>query len=210
MGSRLIRGEALANDPLPWIAPEVRGVPARGRPGSAAEEEAELERIRREARQQGFDQGHAEGLEVAAQDIIQQRQALERVLQALTRPMEELDHRVEEELVALVTAVARQLVRRELRMDPSHLVAVVREGLAALPISAEEIVVRVHPEDAAVLRECMGREDDDRPWRIQADPAMEPGGCQIVSAASQVDGRLETRLGRVIATMFEDARGDDE
>ena len=131
-------------------------------------------------------------------------------MQALTRPMEELDHRVEDELVALVKAVARQLVRRELRMDPSHLVAVVREGLAALPISAEEIVVRLHPEDATVIRDCLGRDDDDRPWRIQADPAMEPGGCQIISTASQVDGRLETRLGRVIATMFEDARDDDE
>jgi flagellar biosynthesis/type III secretory pathway protein FliH len=37
---------------------------------------------------------------------------------------------------------------------------------------------------------------------------MERGGCRIVTPQSEVDGRLETRLGRTIATMFEDERKD--
>ena len=38
---------------------------------------------------------------------------------------------------------------------------------------------------------------------------MDRGGCVIVTPQSQVDGRLETRLGRTIATMFEDERKDN-
>jgi flagellar assembly protein FliH len=131
------------------------------------------------------------------------------VLNACARPLEELDVRVEEELVALVKAVCQQLVRRELKLDPSHVVGVIREGLTALPLSNEEHVVRLHPEDAALVRERL-QADDSRAWRIEADPVIERGGCTIHAGNSQVDGRLETRLGRVVATMLDGERREDE
>ncbi len=135
-------------------------------------------------------------------------EALERALDALSRPFEGLDQRFHEEILELVKAVARQLVRREMRLDPTHIVGVVREGLAALPMAAADIVVRMHPDDAQVMRECLASEAGERNWRIEPDPLMERGGCVIATPDSQVDSRLETRLGRVIATMFEDERKD--
>jgi flagellar assembly protein FliH len=132
------------------------------------------------------------------------------VLKALARPLEELDVCVEEEIVALVKAVSGQLVRRELKLDPSHIVGVIREGLTALPLSSGKPVIRLHPEDADVVQQCLATSEADRAWRIEADPVMERGGCVIVTTDSQVDCRLETRLGRVLATMFEGERVDDE
>src|SRR5690606_36633149 len=80
---------------------------------------------------------------------------LGRVLDALARPLEDLDHRVEAELLALVKVLTRQLVRREMNLDPTHIVGVLREGLAALPVSAGDVVVRLYPEDATTVRECL-------------------------------------------------------
>ncbi len=197
--SRLIRSDMLSDDPLTWRAPVVTGAPLRG----SLEQIIALEE---EARQTGFDKGHAAGLQDGRREIAVRSKALETVLDALARPVTNLDHRIEEELMALVKAVAQQLIRREINMDSTHIVGVIREGLAALPASAEEVIVHLHPEDANVVRECLQAEDADQGWHIETDPLIERGGCHINTKNSVIDGRLETRLGHVIATMFEDER----
>jgi flagellar assembly protein FliH len=174
---------------------------------------------------EGFEEGRRAGLEAARKEVASRAQALERVLDSLSRPFEMLEQRFHEEVLELVKAVSRALVRRELRLDPTHIAGVVREGLAALPMATPEVVVRLHPDDAAVLRECLagpagssapadglpGPVDaqGERAWRVEVDPLMERGGCVVATPQSQVDGRLETRLGRVIAALFDEERGAD-
>jgi flagellar assembly protein FliH len=203
--TRLIRSDAIASGCVPWQAPEVSGPTVRGRAGDADD----IRGVRQRAYQEGLEQGRAAGIEAGRRELAARAQALERVLDALARPFEELDHRFHDEIVALVRAVCRQLIRREMRLDPTHVAGVVRESLAALPMSARDIVVRLHPDDAAVVRECLPADSGNRGWRIEPDPALDRGGCLIATSESQIDGRLETRLGRVIATMFEDERKDD-
>jgi flagellar assembly protein FliH len=202
--TRLIRGHELGAEPTPWQAPEVSGPTVRSRAGGLDDLRAERERARRE----GFEEGRRAGLEAARQETAARGRLLEQALDALARPFEGLEQRFHEEVVELVRAVARQLLRRELRLDPGHVVGVVREGLAALPMAATDVVVRLHPDDAAVMRECLAPADGERSWRIEPDPLLERGGCVVLTSQSQVDGRLETRLGRTIATLFEDERRD--
>jgi flagellar assembly protein FliH len=113
-------------------------------------------------------------------------------------------------LLALIKAISRQLVRRELKLDSSHIISIIREGLAALPVASVDIQVRLHPLDAEVVRELLQPDDDVRPWTILTDPLMEQGGCRIMTNSAQIDSRLDTRLGRVIATMLEDERAARE
>lgn len=207
-GSRLIRGDALAA-PLPsWQAPDVTlaAAGAAGAAGNGPASPRSAEEQRKLAWQQGFEQGQAAGREAAMREDRARVAVLERVLDSLTRPLVDLDHRVEEELLALVTAVARHVIRREMHQDPGHLVGVIREGLGALPMAADDIRVRLHPEDAAVVEACLPESDSPRRWRLELDPLLERGGCVIVSSRSQVDERLETRLGRVLATLFSEER----
>lgn len=202
--SRLIRGPGTAALAVPWRAPEV---PHPGGPGAfRRSEDGELSALQQRAWQQGFDQGRAAGHEAGLAELADRIDALEKVLDALARPLQDLDQRVEAELLALVQALVRQLVRRELHQDPAHLVGVLREGLAALPLTAEDVVVRLHPEDAAAVRQCLTPTDGERAWRVEADPLMERGGCLISSARSTVDGRLDTRLARAMAALLEDER----
>jgi len=201
--TRLIRGHEAARA---WQAPEVSGPTLRGAAGGLDDLRQERQRAQRE----GFEEGRRAGLEAARQETAARVRALEQALDALSRPFEGLEQRFHEEIVELVRAIARQLLRRELRLDPTHVVGVVREALAALPMGATDVVVRLHPDDAAVMRECATAPDDGRSWRIDADPMLERGGCLVVTPQSQVDGRLETRLARTIATMFEDERRDHD
>lgn len=200
--SRLVRADQLAERCQPWQAPEVAA------PAAARTTADDPRRLREEARQAGFAEGRAAGLAAAREETAARTAALERVLDVLSRPFEELDHRFHDEILELVRAIARQLLRREMRLDPGHVVGIVREALTALPMSATDIVVRMHPDDAAIVRECLPAETDPRHWRIEADALMERGGCIVVTAQSQIDGRMETRLARTIAAMFEDERGE--
>lgn len=202
MATRLIRGHELAEDCHAWQAPEVADPGIRNR----ASQTEDLHSTRQKAWQEGFDQGRTAGLQAAQQEITQRAGALERALDALARPFEDLDQRFHAEVLELVKAVTRQVLRRELHLDPAHLLGVISEGLTALPMSATDVVVRMHPEDAAAVRDCLAPASSERSWRIETDPLMERGGCVIVTAQSQVDGRLDTRLSRTIATMFDDER----
>lgn len=206
--SRFIRDKAPDAQYVAWRAPEVHE--ERGAVSLAEiDPEAHAEQVRQQAFAQGLEEGRSAGLAAGQQQLSETIEALERVLNALARPLEEMDIRVEEEIVALVTAICGALVRRELKLDPSHIIGILREGLAALPLSNEEHLIRLHPEDADAVREYLAS-GAGKAWRIEADPVMERGGCVIRSGDSQVDGRLETRLGRVVATMLEGERSGDE
>lgn len=196
--SRLIRAGSPDGQAVAWQAPDVAAASRRGDPAAEAQR----------AFQQGFDEGRAAGLAAGTREVAERAAALERVLDALARPLADLDHRVEAELLALVQALVRQLVRRELTLDPTHVVGILRAALATLPLAAGDVVVRLHPDDADVVRECLSTDGANRAWRIETDPLQERGGCLVSAARSTVDARLETRLGRVIAGFLEDARDD--
>ena len=206
--SRLIRGDDSSARVVAWHAPEV---PSQGGPGSFRRSgDNDLTVVQQRAWQQGFDQGRAAGVEAGTRELATRIEAVEKILDALARPLEDLDHRVEAELLALVQAVVRQLVRREMHLDPSHLIGVIREGLAALPLATGDVVVRLHPTDADAIRERLADTQDDRAWRLEADPLLERGGCLIASPRSNIDARLEARLARVIARLLEDDRDESD
>jgi flagellar assembly protein FliH len=197
--SRLIRGDAVADELPAWTVPNVTGAPLRG----SKEEIAALEN---EATARGFENGKAAGLAAASAEIDTRSKALETVLDALARPFVNLDRHIEEELLALVQAITQQVVRQELKTEPEHVVGVIREGLAALPASTEEVVVRINPADADIVKDCLRDEDIHQGWSIASDATIERGGCEIETKNSIVDAQIETRLNNVIATMFEDER----
>ncbi len=202
MNTRLIRSHELVANIEAWRAPEVSGQTQHSNSGSLGDQRNERQRAERE----GFEHGRQAGIEAARREIAAQTAALEKTLDALSRPFDGLDQRFIEEIVVLVRAVTRQLVRRELQSDPGHIAGVVRTALAALPMATNDIVVRLHPDDAAALNACLTPAAGERSWRVEADPVLERGGCLVSTPNSQIDARLETRLGRVIAGLFADDR----
>ncbi len=200
MAGRIVPGEAVPGCER-WQVPEV---------GPGGPTARQLEELQRAAWEEGFAAGRREGLERGEAEVRARVAALERVLDALAAPLAEVDEAVERELVALAVAMARQIVRRELRTDPGEVVAAVREALAALPAGAREVRVVLHPEDAALVRERLAGGEEGRAWTIEEDPTLTRGGCRVLTSTSEVDATLERRLGAVVARVLGGDRGDDE
>ena len=159
--------------------------------------------------QQAFDEAHAAGYAAGKADARAQVERFEALMKSLARPLEDLDESVERELVALAVSVAKMIIRRELRTDPGEIVAVVRDALALLPVGVREIRVHLHPEDAALVRSLASTAEAQPVWRIVEDPVLTRGGCRIESESSQIDARLETRIGAVVSRLLGGERSED-
>jgi flagellar assembly protein FliH len=154
----------------------------------------------------GFKQGYEEGIAAAQAEIVQRVQSLDAILGFMSRPLDELDATVVQELALLSTAIARQLVRRELKTSPGEIVAVVREAVALLPAVAPEVRIQLHPEDAELVRKVLALDQDNPRWRVLDDPTLSRGGCRVETEHSRIDATVEKRLGAAIAAVLGDHR----
>lgn len=197
--------------PSRYELPSINGLPVQAR--RAGKTVQQLEDLEQRTYQEAFAKGRAEGLAAAEREMrlqLQQLQSrLERlgaVLDSLARPLQELDPEVEDQLLQLALTIGRHLVRRELRIDPSQVIAIIRETVALLPASARDVRVHLHPEDAAIVREKLATPAGERAWTLAEDPVMSRGGCRVTTETAQIDARLETRIGNVVSTLLGDER----
>lgn len=181
---------------LPWRAPEIDD--------SSHLAPGDIETARKLAWQEGYDDGYSVGLEAGTRDGARRVQYLDEILCSLSKPFEELDTVVSEQLLTLVGKVARAIVRREIETDSSYVVNLIREGLAALPVAANDVRVYVSPEDAELVRASLVSAGEGSGWRLESDPSLARGGCRITTSASQIDASPGTRLSRLLASMAND------
>lgn len=181
-----------------WTVPDMEGLPAQQRMPTVGG----LADLQAEAHKEAFEQGLAEGREAGRAEVRAQVERLAGMFYDLAKPFDVLDAEVERELLTLAMALARQIVRRELKTDPTQIIGIIREAIAALPVATRDVRVHLHPEDAAVVKEHLAPTENERAWTIIEDPVMARGGCQISTATSRIDARLETRLGSILSELL--------
>ncbi len=166
---------------------------------------------------QGYEKGHEQGIETGrkegyeeSQHLLQKQVAeLNRLLEALAEPFKDLDAEVEKELVQLVIAIAKHIIRREIKFDPAQIVGVIREAVNVLPLSTQKITLNLHPDDAELVKAVLKLDENPPPWRLQDNPLITRGGCIVETEVSSVDATLEKRISDVIAMMMGDDRLQD-
>lgn len=164
-----------------WDLPVVSGQAVQSR--RSGRTVGELEDVGRRAYSEAYANGHEAGLAAAraeSQQLINQAQAqvasLEQILGTLAQPLKDLDQQVHDQLVQLAMTVARQLVRRELRIDPAQVIGIIRETVALLAPGTRDVRVHLHPEDATIVREKLAAPGAESAWTIVEDPVMTRGG----------------------------------
>jgi flagellar assembly protein FliH len=173
----------------------------------------ELQGAERQAWQEAEAAGRAAGLAAAQRQYdAKLREAdelcasLHSALNALSRPLAHVDDDVHSQIVLLAVALARGLVRRELRADPTQIIGVVRETVSLLPASARGVRVVLHPEDASLVRQRLPVNGPDQAWTISDDPVLARGDCRVFTEFAQIDSRVESRLNEAIAALLGEER----
>lgn len=170
----------------------------------------QIESIQKQAYQEGFEQGRADGYKEGQEQIDQQIVRLKSIVELMSEPLAELDKEVVEQMLDLVTTISRQVIRRELRADPGQVIGVVRECIKSLPIASRKVFIYLHPDDAELVRHAFSIDENmEQAWKIIEDPVLTRGGCRIEAEQSKIDASVEQQLNRVIANLLGGEREHD-
>lgn len=159
-----------------------------------------LSSSREEARRSGWEQGLSEGRQAARGELKLQADRLQRIIEQLASPLAQAGQDVQDELVNLAMAIARQVVVRELNTQPEQIRDVVTQAIAALPVGNRHLRIHLHPEDAHLLIENIDVHEGGS-WKIIEDVSLTRGGCIVDAGATRIDARLETRLQDILGRL---------
>ncbi len=199
--ARNMSEESAVKAPATWNVPAIDGSDGKGYLTAGR-----LEELQKAAYEEAWQNGHAEGFKAGEQAVLQRAARYDELLQALCKPFDQLDNSVEKQLVELAIAVVKQLFRREIKIDPSHVIGVVREAIQLLPVASRNVQLHLHPDDAALVRETLSPAEGEPAWSIVEDPLITHGGCRVTTENSHIDATAEARIQAVINATFGDER----
>ena len=178
-----------------------------------AEEQAKEDGVRQAGYSEGYAAGYAQG---HAQATLEgQRQINEYIatqghdaaanfaslFESARVQLAESEQVMAQGVLELACELARQVLRHELSTNPNALQPVVREALGLLAVDSKAAVVRLHPLDLEVLAEVLRQEFSGLALTLLSDSTVARGGCLVESAGTVVDGTVEKRWQRALASL---------
>lgn len=182
---------------------------AQARAQQQAAERAQDDTLRQQGFTEGFEQGRAHAtLEAQRQmsDLIaEQGQTAARhwaqLFESAQAELARAEQGIAQGVLELACELARQVMRRELAVNPQALLPVLREALGLLLADGKNAVVRLNAVDRDALAPTLETEFASLSLTLVADEGIAPGGCLVESAGTVVDATLPKRWARAVADL---------
>jgi flagellar assembly protein FliH len=172
----------------------------------------QAEGIRNQAYEEGYQQGHEEGLNAAKALVQAAADNLSRALAKLDQARAEVMNGLEGEIIGLVQAVCDQIFATPDAVPDGVIKQVVREAVGRL-LEYERVTVRLSQKDMSTIEEFrpellktfteLGR------LNLLPDPDLSPGECLVETPNARVDATLDTRRQRVFKALVETLKGNE-
>lgn len=172
--------------------------------------ERQLEDLKKQAYDEAFQKGLEDGRQHVLSESDNMLSAVKNMLSQLSDPIQFVDEQVREQLVALTLAIAKQIVKKELKQTPEFILQLVDKALAVLPDSPSAIYVHMNPQDAEAIKSKLSEDDKHPGWTVTEDPSIEPGGCKVFTDSTSVDLSLDAQLARIAAKFLDDEGDEDD
>jgi len=167
----------------------------------------DIDQWRAQAEEEGFQQG----LLRAQQQAQELQQRLLQLIEFFEHPLQALNEDIEHQLTQLAVTLAQQLVRRELKLEPGEIIGLIRDSVQLLPGNTRNISIKLHPEDARLVRNALSMEsgNEEHSWNLIEDPMITRGGCEVSAPPSTINATLENRLSALAASVLGGEREQD-
>ncbi|KMW44647.1 flagellar assembly protein FliH [Ralstonia insidiosa] len=166
--------------------------------------DAELATARDEGRRDGFAQGFQDGFEQGRRQGEEDSKQIAALMQSVRDAIDQLNGNVADELVDLALQLAQQFLRGALHAQPERVLPLVREVLGDAPTAPAPAMLRVHADDAELIRQMLGAELAAAGWTIIVDAAIERGGCRVQTRFGETDATLQTRWAELTRALGRD------
>lgn len=182
--------------PAPQSDPEAAAKAAVASPASSAEAmPAELSLAQQ--MEEAYARGRQDGLNEAEGRFATTVQALTQALEDVSRMRDSLAQTGSQDMLRLVMAVAEQVIRTTVTVDPNVVLAIIENALKA-SIRADSFRVRVNPVDLEGVTKqkplFLASISGMKNISFEADPQISQGGCRVDSELGDVDATIETQL----------------
>ena len=165
--------------------------------------------IQDQARQEGYNAGHAEGLANGYAEG-QQQAALEAtrlgtLANTFTTEVGKADETISQQVLDLSVDLARALLKSALEIRPELVIPIVKEAVRYLPALHQPALLFLNPDDAVLVRARIGDELEKTGWQLTDDTQLGRGSCRVETASNQIDATLPTRWQRLAAALGKDS-----
>jgi len=168
-------------------------------PGSVAMSAEQRAALIEEGYASGFADGEKKATEAAQARVSQSLALLDKLIEHVQATASLEPSLLEENVAALATIVARQIVAREVATSAEIIGELVRRALTEFPIE-QALRIRINPMDLSMLT-ASGAPDrhpitGNREASWFADPRIARGGCLVEGRDRIIDGRVDAALER--------------
>ena len=165
--------------------------------------------IQEQARQEGYNAGHAEGLAQGYAEG-QQQAALEatrlsKLANTFTAEIGKADETISQYVLDLSIDFAHALLKSALEIRPELVIPIVKEAVRYLPALHQPALLFLNPDDAVLVRARIGDELEKTGWQLTDDTQLGRGSCRVETASNQIDATLPTRWQRLAAALGKDS-----
>lgn len=157
----------------------------------------QIDRLHRTAHSEGFEQGYRDGQARAAAEA----EKLAALLRNVAAEIDEFDRNIADNVLSFALVVAQAVLRTDLDHRPELIIPVIRESLAEFPTTGHSRQLRLHPQDAAIVKQVASDLVSSGRIEVIEDAAIERGGCRLRSDIGEVDATLPTRWQRALAAL---------
>ena len=176
-------------------------------------EQAKVDAIRQTGFTKGFEDGFAQGRAQATLEAQRQmadyirhegQQAANHLTQLFAAAQQQIsdsEQAIALGVLELACELARQVVRRELSVNPNAVLPVIRESLGVLLTDSKTAVIRMNPMDVDILADGLRQEFSNLELTLVTDSTLTRGGCLAEAAGTVIDGTVERRWQRSVASL---------
>ena len=154
---------------------------------------------------EGYRQGYAEGSLAGQKEGLAQFSLAARPLEALSIQVNDylahIQSKQREDLLQLVEKVTRQVIRCELALQPTQLLALVEEAIAAIPATPDSMHVYLSTEEFNRIQNVAPAKVKE--WGLAPSADLPVGECRIVTDTCELDVGCEHRLEQCMKVLKE-------
>lgn len=162
-----------------------------------AEAQTQKEKLESEAKQIGFEQGHAEGYDKGVAEVERLIERMHKMLDAVMQRREEILQETESQIVELVVLISRKVIKI---LSENQKNIVMANTLAALKKvkTRGKVTLRVNIEDLKLTsshtEEFIQHVENVEGISLLEDSAVEKGGCIVETDFGAIDARISSQL----------------
>ena len=155
-------------------------------------------KIKEDARNQGYqeghDEGHQAGVQAAREQFTSSMDALQSLVDELSKVRGKTYPLLEREMVEMVTTLARKIIRTELKDKEDGIREIVRMAIESV-LDRESLIIKIHPDDYQEL-EDYGQEliqlfHEIKNVEFESHASVPRGNCVVESNFGTVEAGLD-------------------